>query len=73
MEAGVAARAETETARALAARLFNAQPDEIALTGGNSPGWGSAFAAFATAIPGAPATASWWAGTNGAAISPACG
>ena len=39
MEAGVAARAETETARALAARLFNAQPDEIALTGGNSPGW----------------------------------
>ena len=47
-------RAETETARALAARLFNAQPDEIALTGGNSPGWGSAFAAFATAHPWQP-------------------
>ena len=42
------------TARALAARLFNAQPDEIALTGGNSPGWGSAFAAFATAHPWRP-------------------
>ena len=54
MEAGMAARAETETARALAARLFNAQPDEIALTGGNSPGWGSAFAAFATAHPWQP-------------------
>ena len=50
----MAARAETETARALAARLFNAQPDEIALTGGNSPGWGSAFAAFATAHPWQP-------------------
>ena len=33
MEAGVAARATTEQARQLAARLLNAQPDEIALTG----------------------------------------
>lgn len=46
MEAGVAARATTEQARQLAARLLNAQPDEIALTGGNSPGWGAAFAAL---------------------------
>lgn len=46
MEAGVAARALTEKARSLAAQLLNAQPDEIALTGGNSPGWGAAFAAL---------------------------
>lgn len=46
MEAGGAARATTEQARQLAARLLNAQPDEIALTGGNSPGWGAAFAAL---------------------------
>lgn len=46
MEAGVAARALTDKARSLAARLLNAQPDEIALTGGNSPGWGAAFAAL---------------------------
>lgn len=46
MEAGVAARAQTDQARALAARLLNARPDEIALTGGNSPGWGAAFAAL---------------------------
>ncbi|CAB3689267.1 MAG: aminotransferase class V-fold PLP-dependent enzyme [Achromobacter pulmonis] len=46
MEAGVAARAQTGEARQLAARLLNAQPDEIALTGGNSPGWGAAFAAL---------------------------
>ncbi|CAB3722071.1 hercynylcysteine sulfoxide lyase [Achromobacter ruhlandii] len=46
MEAGVAARAQTDQARQLAARLLNAQPDEIALTGGNSPGWGAAFAAL---------------------------
>ncbi len=46
MEAGVAARALTGKARDLAARLLNAQPDEIALTGGNSPGWGAAFAAL---------------------------
>ncbi len=46
MEAGVAAREQTERARILAARLLNAQPDEIALTTGNSPGWGAAFAAL---------------------------
>ncbi|CAG9212234.1 Class V aminotransferase [Paraburkholderia tropica] len=46
MEAGVAASAITDEARALAATLFNAQPDEIALTGGNSQGWGAAFAAL---------------------------
>ena len=46
MEAGVAARALTDKARSLAAQLLNAQPDEIALTGGNSPGWGAAFAAL---------------------------
>lgn len=39
-------RAQTDQARQLAARLLNAQPDEIALTGGNSPGWGAAFAAL---------------------------
>ena len=47
-------RARRPNGGALAARLFNAQPDEIALTGGNSPGWGSAFAAFATAHPWRP-------------------
>ncbi|KAG0921662.1 hypothetical protein G6F31_020235 [Rhizopus arrhizus] len=52
MEAGVAARALTESARTLAARLLNAQPDEIALTTGNSPGWGAAFAAMAPWRPG---------------------
>ncbi|WP_321786616.1 aminotransferase class V-fold PLP-dependent enzyme [Paraburkholderia sp. J94] len=46
MEAGVAASAITDEAHALAATLFNAQPDEIALTGGNSQGWGAAFAAL---------------------------
>ena len=46
MEAGVASRELTEKARALAARLLNADPGEIALTGGNSPGWGAAFAAL---------------------------
>ncbi len=46
MEAGVAARALTDKARSLAAQLLNAQPDEIALTGGNSPGWGAALAAL---------------------------
>ncbi|MEW6343955.1 MAG: aminotransferase class V-fold PLP-dependent enzyme [Paraburkholderia sp.] len=52
MEAGVAARAQTENARALAAQLFNAQPMEIALTDGNSQGWGGAFAALGTWQPG---------------------
>ncbi|KGD93361.1 class V aminotransferase [Achromobacter sp. RTa] len=52
MEAGVASREQTERARVLAARLFNAQPDEIALTGGNSSGWGAAFAALPAWKPG---------------------
>ncbi|OLL28093.1 class V aminotransferase [Burkholderia sp. SRS-W-2-2016] len=46
MEAGAAAAAETERARSLAAKLLNAQPSEIALTTGNSAGWGAAFAAL---------------------------
>ncbi|MEM5294264.1 aminotransferase class V-fold PLP-dependent enzyme [Burkholderia sp. JPY481] len=46
MEAGAAAGEQTERARTLAARLLNAQPAEIALTTGNSSGWGAAFAAF---------------------------
>jgi len=46
MEASLAAREQTEHARVLAAQLLNAQPGEIALTGGNSPGWGAAFAAL---------------------------
>ncbi|WP_447987713.1 aminotransferase class V-fold PLP-dependent enzyme [Achromobacter spanius] len=52
MEAGVASRALTESARTLAAQLLNAQPDEIALTSGNSAGWGAAFAALAPWRPG---------------------
>ncbi|HEY9275522.1 MULTISPECIES: aminotransferase class V-fold PLP-dependent enzyme [Achromobacter] len=52
MEAGVASRELTEKARLLAARLLNAEPGEIALTGGNSPGWGAAFAALAPWRPG---------------------
>jgi len=52
MEAGVASREQTENARVLAARLLNAAPDEIALTGGNSPGWGAAFAALPAWRPG---------------------
>ncbi|AYD67409.1 aminotransferase class V-fold PLP-dependent enzyme [Achromobacter sp. B7] len=52
MEAGVASRALTENARTLAAQLLNAQPDEIALTTGNSAGWGAAFAALAPWRPG---------------------
>jgi selenocysteine lyase/cysteine desulfurase len=43
----VRSRELIEQARTLAARLFNADPTEIALTGGNSPGWGAAFAAMA--------------------------
>lgn len=46
MEAGVAAREQSERARHLAAQLLNADPEEIALTAGNSPGWGAAFAAL---------------------------
>ena len=52
MEAGVAARDLIEAARTLAAQLFNAQIEEIALTGGNSPGWGAAFAALPAWRPG---------------------
>jgi len=52
MEAGVAARDLTEAARVLAAQLLNAQVDEIALTGGNSSGWGAAFAALPAWRPG---------------------
>ncbi|SSW71673.1 aminotransferase class V-fold PLP-dependent enzyme [Achromobacter agilis] len=52
MEAGVASREQTERARLLAARLLNAQPEEIALTGGNSSGWGAAFAALPAWRPG---------------------
>lgn len=52
MEAGVAAREQTERARTLAAQLLNAQPAEIALTTGNSPGWGAAFAALGAWQPG---------------------
>lgn len=52
MEAGVAAREQTGQARTLAARLLNAQPGEIALTTGNSPGWGAAFAALGPWRPG---------------------
>jgi selenocysteine lyase/cysteine desulfurase len=44
IEAGAAARDQAEQARVLAARLLNAQPAEIALTTGNSVGWGGAFA-----------------------------
>lgn len=47
MEAGVRSRELIEQARTLAARLLNADAAEIALTGGNSPGWGAAFAAMA--------------------------
>ena len=46
MEAGAAAAEQAGQARALAAELLHAHPDEIALTGGNSPGWGAAFAAM---------------------------
>ncbi|MFM0056869.1 aminotransferase class V-fold PLP-dependent enzyme [Paraburkholderia phytofirmans] len=52
MEAGVAAREQTERARLLAAQLLNAQPAEIAMTTGNSPGWGAAFAALDPWQPG---------------------
>ncbi|MGO4330595.1 aminotransferase class V-fold PLP-dependent enzyme [Cupriavidus sp. 2TAF22] len=52
MEAGVAARAQTARARSLAAQLVNAEPAEIALTTGNSPGWGAAFAALPSWRPG---------------------
>jgi selenocysteine lyase/cysteine desulfurase len=46
MEAGVAAAEHAGQARTLAAALIHARPDEIALTGGVSFGWGAAFAAL---------------------------
>jgi len=52
MEAGAASREQLEQARTLAARLLNAQPDEIALTPGNSAGWTTAFAALGPLHPG---------------------
>jgi cysteine desulfurase / selenocysteine lyase len=52
MEAGVGAIEQTERTRRLAAQLLNAQPAEIALTTGNSPGWGAAFAALPPWRPG---------------------
>lgn len=52
MEAGVRGREQSERARLLAARLLNARPTEIALTAGNSAGWGAAFAALGAWRPG---------------------
>jgi cysteine desulfurase/selenocysteine lyase len=52
MEAGVAARQQSEQARVLAARLLSAQTSEIAVTTGNSPAWGGAFAALGAWHPG---------------------
>lgn len=52
MEAGVQSRALTESARTLAAQLLHAAPEEIALTTGNSHGWGAAFAALPPWKPG---------------------
>lgn len=46
MEAGVFGREQSERARQLAAQLLNAHASEIALTTGNSFGWGAAFAAL---------------------------
>ncbi|KKB63736.1 class V aminotransferase [Robbsia andropogonis] len=52
IEAGVAAKAVTERARTLAARLLNADPAEIAITSGNSAGWSAAFAGLDAWRPG---------------------
>ena len=46
MEAGGRVAALIEQVRADAAELLGASPDEIAFTGGNSDGWGRAFAAL---------------------------
>jgi selenocysteine lyase/cysteine desulfurase len=46
MEAGGRVAARIEQVRADAAELLGASPDEIAFTGGNSDGWGRAFAAL---------------------------
>ena len=70
MEAGVASREQTERARLLAARLLNADPGEIALTGGIRP---AGAPPSPRCRPGGPATASWSAGTNGAETSRPCG
>ncbi|OZI66981.1 aminotransferase class V-fold PLP-dependent enzyme [Bordetella genomosp. 11] len=52
IEAGAAVREQAEQARILAAALLNASPGEIALTAGNSAGWGSAFAGLGNWKPG---------------------
>ncbi|WP_144148351.1 aminotransferase class V-fold PLP-dependent enzyme [Paraburkholderia sp. BCC1884] len=52
MEAAASGREQTERARTLAAQLFNARPEEIALTTGNSSGWSAAFAALGPWQPG---------------------
>ena len=46
MEAGGAVAGRIERIRADAAELLGAEPGEIAFTGGNSDGWGRAFAAL---------------------------
>jgi selenocysteine lyase/cysteine desulfurase len=46
IEAASTALEQVGQARALAATLLNARPAEIALTAGNSVGWGGAFAAL---------------------------
>lgn len=51
MEAGGAVAAEVERVRADVATLLGAGSDEIAFTGGNSDGWGRAFAALRL-VPG---------------------
>ncbi|CAB3709320.1 Cysteine desulfurase [Paraburkholderia graminis C4D1M] len=52
IEAGAVGREHSERARLFAARLLNARPAEIAVTTGNSPGWGAAFAALGPWRPG---------------------
>ncbi|ARP85439.1 aminotransferase class V-fold PLP-dependent enzyme [Bordetella genomosp. 9] len=52
IEAASMAMEQAEQARALGAALFNAEPSEVALTTGNSAGWGSAFAALGPWKPG---------------------
>ncbi|MXN64995.1 aminotransferase class V-fold PLP-dependent enzyme [Stappia sp. GBMRC 2046] len=51
-EAGDLATADIEAARDAAAQLLNALPQEIALTGSGSQGWGAAFAALPHLKPG---------------------
>jgi selenocysteine lyase/cysteine desulfurase len=52
IEAAGALREQAEEPRALAAALLNARPAEIAVTTGNSIGWGGAFAALGGWKPG---------------------